>query len=271
MKNKGKNIFRRDFLKGLAAMPFMGYFAFGFKGNLTKEIQGGRDDYQNVLGIKELNVTNEKLLPPTGKSGNRLRFGLVGHGWRGVSLLRKFGYYHPDKIKMTSDGKLLEQILNWGPYEDLNVEFAGVCDTFDIHAKRGTEYISINEALFRGGEMKSKPAKIYPSYRELVASNEIDAIVIATPDHSHAQIAIAAAKAGKHVYLEKPMTHSIEEAVELKNTVKSTGVVFQLGHENRQQMSFKVARELYQKGSLGIVTMVEAFTNGNSPYSAWIR
>ena len=105
----------------------------------------------------------------------------------------------------------------------------------------------------------------------MVSSDEIDAIVIATADHSHAPIAIAAAKAGKHVYLEKPMTHSVEEAVELKNTIKSTGVVFQLGHENRQQMSFKIARELYRKGAMGNVSMVQTYTNRNSAFGAWIR
>ena len=83
-----------------------------------------------------------------------------------------------------------------------------------------------------------------------------------TPDHWHAPMAIAAAKAGKHVYLEKPMTHSIEEAIELRNTIKSTGVVFQLGHENRQQMSFRIAKELIQKGVLGNVSMVQTIQTG---------
>ena len=67
------------------------------------------------------------------------------------------------------------------------------------------------------------------------------------------------------------MTHTIEDAVELKKTIKSTGVVFQLGHENRQQMSFKIARELYRKGVLGDVSIVQTFTNRNNTFGAWIR
>src|SRR5690606_29400190 len=106
--------------------------------------------------------------------------------------------------------------------------------------------------------------EIFQSYRDMVKSDNIDAIVIATADHSHAPIAIAAAKAGKHVYLEKPMTHSIEEAIELRDTIKQTGVVFQLGHQNRQQMSYKVGRELVQKGLLGEITQVETYTNRNT-------
>ena len=102
-------------------------------------------------------------------------------------------------------------------------------------------------------------------------ARDIDAVVIATPDHWHAPMAIAAARAGKHVYLEKPMTHSIEEAIELRNTIKSTGVVFQLGHENRQQMSFRIAKELISKGVLGNISMVQTHTNRNGLDGAWIR
>ena len=109
----------------------------------------------------------------------------------------------------------------------------------------------------------------------ILCRRKVEALVcrycIATPDHWHAPIAIAAARAGKHVFLEKPMTHSIEEAIELRNTIKSTGVVFQLGHENRQQMSFRIAKELINKGVLGTVSMIQTHTNRNGLDGAWIR
>lgn len=73
----------------------------------------------------------------------------------------------------------------------------------------------------------------------MIASDEIDAVIIATPDHTHARIAIDAAKAGKHVYLEKPMTHTIEEALELREVIKSTGVIFQLGHRKSSANEFQ--------------------------------
>ncbi|MCX6256191.1 MAG: Gfo/Idh/MocA family oxidoreductase [Bacteroidia bacterium] len=129
----------------------------------------------------------------------------------------------------------------------------------------------MNDIRPGGGKGTTKPVKIYPTYREMLESKDIDAVVICTPDHWHAPMAIAAAKAGKHVYLEKPMTHSIEEAIELRNTIKSTGVVFQLGHENRQQMSFRIAKELIQKGVLGTISMVQTHTNRNGLDGAWIR
>ncbi|RIH64466.1 gfo/Idh/MocA family oxidoreductase [Mariniphaga sediminis] len=265
------NTVRRDFLKGIAAVPFLGYFAFAFKENINKEISAKSKNLYETLKIRQLDAPGAKLLPPTGNDGNRLRIGLVGNGWRGEQLLKSLGYVHPEFIKQnTVDGKFTKRLQDFLDQEDLNIEFAGVCDTFDVRVQRGVE-ISTG-GLGPGGKTNtSAPAKVFPSYREMVDSDEIDAILIATPDHTHTQIAIAAAKAGKHVYLEKPMTHSIEEAVELKKVIKSTGVVFQLGHENRQQMSFKIARELYQKGVLGDVSIVQTFTNRNTVFGAWIR
>lgn len=270
MKNRN-NIFRRDFLTGIAALPFLGYFSFGFKENIVNKLDKSDKESYKVLGVNNLEAPKGKLIPTDHDPAKRVRFGLVGNGWRGDQLLRSLGYMHPDKVKEhTVDGKYDRAFREFLQQEPLNIEFAGVCDTFAIHAQRGVE-ISSNDIRPGGLQGKTKPAKIFPTYREMIASDEIDAIIVATPDHTHAPIAIAAAKAGKHVYLEKPMTHSIEEAVELRNTIKSTGVVFQLGHENRQQMSFKIAREMYQKGVLGDVSMVEAYSNRNGLDGTWIR
>jgi predicted dehydrogenase len=271
MKNQSKKIFRRDFLKGLGALPFLGYFAFNFRENIAREAKIKHKNYLSLLRIEDLEAPRVKLLPSVSSSNNRIRIGLIGNGWRGEQLLQSFGFIHPEQVRdNTVNGKYNEWLINFLGQEDLNVEFAGVCDTFAIHAQRGFE-ISMNDVHPGGGKGATKPAKIYPTYREMIESKDIDAVVIATPDHWHAPIAIAAAKAGKHVFLEKPMTHSIEEAIELRNIIKSTGVVFQLGHENRQQMSFRIARELIQKGVLGTVSMIQTFTNRNGLYGAWIR
>jgi predicted dehydrogenase len=266
MKTTGKNLFRRDFLKGLITLPFLGYFALRFKSNITQEFRNKNRDYLKILGIKSLDAPKIK-----GSANNRVRIGIIGHGWRGEQLLQSFGFIHPDVVKEnTVNGKYNGWLKSYLEQEDLNVEYAGVCDTFTIHARRGYE-ISLNDVRPGGGKAKTKPAVIFPTYREMIESKDIDAVVICTPDHWHARMAIDAAKAGKHVYIEKPMTHSIEEAIELRNTIKSTGIVFQLGHENRQQMSFKIARELIQKGVLGTVSMIQTYTNRNGLYGAWIR
>lgn len=263
-------LLRRDFLKGLATVPFLGYFTFGFKNNIAKQIGEKNINYQKRLNIDRLEAPYEKLLPPTGIQGNKIRIGLVGNGWRGEQLLQKFGYLHPDVIKQhTTNGEASKWLQDIMTQENLNVEITGICDVFDVHTQRGKEISRYN--VLGGNSQEQKATEIFLSYRDMVKSNNIDAIVIATPDHTHAPIAIAAAKAGKHVYLEKPMAHSIEEAIELRKIIKQTGVVFQVGHQNRQQMSYKVGRELFQKGLLGEVTQVETYTNRNTLFGAWIR
>jgi predicted dehydrogenase len=260
---------RRDFLLGLATIPFLGYFAFNFRRKIAKEI--GRQPVHSLdaLQIDQLDAPMQKLHPPTGKGNRPLRIGLIGNGWRGEDLMQHLGFVHPEVVeKNKENGEYTDYFRRtYVEPEDFNVVIAAVCDVFDVHAKRGIE---ISQSFVRGNK-NFKPAKRFRSYRDMIPSGEIDAIIIATPDHTHAPIAIEAAKAGLAVYLEKPMAHSIEHAVELKKTIRETGVVFQLGHQNHQQMSYKIANELYRKGVLGDVSMVQAYTNRNTIFGAWIR
>src|SRR5262245_50020170 len=69
----------------------------------------------------------------------------------------------------------------------------------------------------------------YMDYRKLLARKEVDAVLIATPDHWHAKISMDAMGAGKHVYVEKPMTHTIEQAIRLRDAVKRAGKILQVG------------------------------------------
>lgn len=270
-EKKTNKISRRDTLKALATIPVLGYFAYAYNSKITSDSSVRVEDYHKRLKIKKLEAPEEKLLSSTGINGKTIRFGLVGNGWRGEQLLKSLGYVHPEYVKKgTVDGKPDKGLQKFLNQEDMNVEFVAVCDTFEVHARRGVE-ISMNEVRSGGIKSNPKPAKVYASYREMIADDDIDAIIIATADHMHAPIAIEAAKAGKHVYLEKPMTQTIDQAITLRDTIKSTGVVFQLGHENRQQMSFKIARELYYKGVFGDVNMVQVYTNRNTIFGAWIR
>lgn len=83
---------------------------------------------------------------------------------------------------------------------------------------------------------------------------KLDAIVIATPDHWHGPMTIEAARNGKHVYCEKPMTWTVEETYEVRKIVKESGIVFQLGHQGRQTDSYLKAQEAIEKGVLGPLT-----------------
>ena len=151
--------------------------------------------------------------------------------------------------------------------EDLNTSLNGVCDLFDIRTAEGVE-ASKNEIRPYGKPQET--AKKYRHYTDMLADDDIDAVIIATPDHWHARIIIEAAKAGKHVYCEKGLTRTFEEAVNVYDTVKETGITFQLGHQNRQVEANDKAKQIIDKGVLGLINMVELTTNRNSPWGAWV-
>ncbi|MGB5369627.1 MAG: Gfo/Idh/MocA family oxidoreductase [Flavobacteriaceae bacterium] len=97
---------------------------------------------------------------------------------------------------------------------------------------------------------------MYADYRELLANTEIDAVVIAAPDHWHAIMGIDALNSGKDVYLEKPLTHRIAEGVDLVNTVRRTGKILQTGSMQRSWENFRRACELVRNGYLGEITKI---------------
>ncbi|QEH43391.1 Gfo/Idh/MocA family protein [Chitinophaga sp. XS-30] len=96
--------------------------------------------------------------------------------------------------------------------------------------------------------------KAYDDYHDLLANKDIDAVIISTPDHWHAQPAIEAALAGKHIYLQKPTSLTIEEGRMMSDIVRKTGVTFQLGSQQRSVQpwpQFKKACELVRNGHIG--------------------
>jgi predicted dehydrogenase len=96
--------------------------------------------------------------------------------------------------------------------------------------------------------------KTYDDYKELLANKDIDAVIISTPDHWHAQPAIEAAMAGKHIYLQKPTSLTIEEGRHMSDAVRKSGVTFQLGSQQRSinpWPQFKKACELVRNGRIG--------------------
>src|SRR6185503_14938501 len=100
---------------------------------------------------------------------------------------------------------------------------------------------------------KYKGCDAYNDFRELLARDDIDAVVIATPDHWHALITCAAAKAGKDMYCEKPLSLTIREAREMVNAVRRYDRVFQTGSQQRSHGPFRQACELVRSGYIGKV------------------
>lgn len=105
-------------------------------------------------------------------------------------------------------------------------------------------------------QRKYRGVKVYGEYRELLAREDIDAVVIATPDHWHATMAIDALKSGKDVYLEKPLTHRISEGIALVNTVKQSGKILQTGSMQRSSENFRRACELVRNGYVGEIQKI---------------
>ncbi|WP_270088193.1 Gfo/Idh/MocA family protein [Sphingobacterium sp. SYP-B4668] len=102
--------------------------------------------------------------------------------------------------------------------------------------------------------------QMYDNYQDLIANKDIDAVIISTPDHWHAQPAIEAALAGKHIYLQKPTSLTIEEGRQMSDIVRKTGVVFQLGSQQRSINpfpQFKNACELVRNGRIGKLKSVQ--------------
>ena len=136
-----------------------------------------------------------------------------------------------------------------------------VCDvdsTRRENAKKITEnyYAQSNP----GGSYKG--CTTYNDFRELIARKDIDGVVIATPDHWHALVSIAATEAGKDVYCEKPMNHTIQEGRAMVNSVRKNQRVLQVGSMQRSSREFRAACELVRNGCLGKVMKVDVAVGG---------
>jgi predicted dehydrogenase len=107
-----------------------------------------------------------------------------------------------------------------------------------------------------------KGCQAYNDFRELLARRDIDAVVIATPDHWHALITIAAAGAGKDIYCEKPLCQSVHEARAMVNAIRNNKRIFQTGSMQRSSKEFRTACELVRNGRIGKVQRVEVSIGG---------
>jgi predicted dehydrogenase len=106
-------------------------------------------------------------------------------------------------------------------------------------------------------------------YREALARLDVDAVVIATPDHWHTQMAIDAMQAGKDVYVEKPMVQTLEEGPRVIDAARRSGRILQVGSQHTSSIVYAKARELFRAGAIGELNLVEAWINRNSPLGAW--
>jgi predicted dehydrogenase len=136
------------------------------------------------------------------------------------------------------------------------VELAGVCDLYQGRLDRARE--KFGQGLY-----------VTRDYRELLERKDIDAVIIATSDHWHDHISIAALKKGKHVYCEKPMVQHVEEGHAVIKAEQQSGKVFQVGSQRVSSIALAEAKKIIQAGSIGEVNMVEAINDRYSAMGAW--
>jgi len=138
--------------------------------------------------------------------------------------------------------------------ESDNIEIAAVCD---VYTKR----------LDQASEMTNATA--INDYRKLLDSKELDYVLIATPEHWHYQMTLDAIDAGKHIYVEKPMTHTIEQAKSIVKKVAETNLKLQVGVQGMSDDSYESAHKLIQEGVLGKVVMAHIDYSRNYVDDFW--
>ncbi len=163
---------------------------------------------------------------------DRICFGIIGVGMQGSGLL---------ETAVSLPG----------------VECVAACDLYDGRHDVAKETVG-------------KPILTTRRYKELLDNKEIDCIINATPDHWHRQIVIDCCNAGKDVYSEKPMTHTVKEGFEMIAAVKENKRIVQIGSQRPSSVIYTKAKELYSQGAIGEVCLVEASMGRNDPGGAWV-
>lgn len=128
--------------------------------------------------------------------------------------------------------------------------FVAVCDVDSKRLEDGKKYVDDYYAKKTGSKRNSN-VKMHENYIDMLADKSIDAVIISTPDHQHAELAIRAALAGKDIYLQKPTSLTVEEGRLLSDVVRRQKVILQVGTQQRSSPQFRVAAELVRNGRIG--------------------
>lgn len=153
------------------------------------------------------------------------------------------------------------------PSEKLNIAFVGIGGQGkeNLKACEGENIVALCDVdwNYAGPVFQSHPdVKKYKDFRKMLDEvKDIDAVVIATPDHTHATIAMAAIKMGKHVYVQKPLTWSVEEARKLTVAAREAKVATQMGNQGHSSEEMRVLCEMVWSGAIGSVREVHAWTD----------
>src|ERR1051325_793752 len=200
-----------------------------------------RDFIRNTAAAAAL--TGPGLISAQGQN-NKVNVGWIGVGTRGNAGIDWLHTAAPNDVKLTA-----------------------VCDAYDGYIARAKDRVQT---------IWGNTPATYKDYRKLLADKSIDTVYIMTPEHLHHDMAIAALNAGKHVYVEKPLAHTIEEGWDIikaweKANSNGKKVICQVGTQNRSSSLYKKAKEMVQQGMVGDVHFVRAFwyRNGLPNEPSW--
>ncbi|MFQ5732921.1 MAG: Gfo/Idh/MocA family protein [Planctomycetaceae bacterium] len=174
------------------------------------------------------------------KTSDRLRIGFIGIGGRG------FGAHVRSLARLKNAGE--------------NIELVAAADVYSVYRDKFETYVK---------KQNGNSPKTYVDYRDMLEKEKLDGICIGTPDHWHAKQTIDCMNAGKHVYCEKPMTHSVQEALDVVAAWKKTGRVMQVGVQSTSMPIWDTARELMDGGKLGKIMMFQTEYFRNSAMGQW--
>jgi predicted dehydrogenase len=203
-----------------------------FLSNVTKGMVGA-SLFPSVITARERERNFKELVrqPPKFTANDQLQIALIGAGGMGTA---------DTNTAITVPG----------------VKLLAVCDLYDGR---------LADAKRKWGADLSTTR----DYREIINRKDIDAVIIATPDHWHKDISIAAMNAGKHVYCEKPMVHDITEGPAVVAAQNKNKVVFQVGSQGLSSLGNEKAKELLKDGAIGKLNYAEGFWARMSPQGAW--
>ena len=187
-------------------------------------------------GIINAADASASAAPKTKSANGKINMGFIGLGQQAMYLLS--GFMSMDDVRVVAG-----------------------CDVYDIKRDRFVDRVT--KYYKEKGEKKVK-VDVYEDYQDVLARPDIDAVVIAVPDHQHAIIAIAACKAGKDIYLEKPLTLTIYEGQQLVKAVRKYNRILQVGSQQRSSDEFLHAVTLAREGELGKIQKVKVYVGRNN-------
>jgi predicted dehydrogenase len=192
------------------------------------------------MGNEKKSVTRRQFL-----KGSATGLGTGLAIWNGLASARILGAN--DRIRIGGIGtggraQYLLELLKKLP----GTELVGVCDVYQ-------------PKMVQAAQIGGAGTKQYLDYRAMLDNKEIDAVVIGSPDHWHKQMTIDAVRAGKDVYVEKPISHSIEEGVEMVRAVEASGRVVQTGTQQRSWEHYLLGKQIVDSGKLGQINFVYTF------------